>query len=234
MSDKVKVSNSQWDLFTNGATLPLIRLIELWSSEDGATKEDIVNRLSSILERSNDYMIVHNNLTVPDPTVAHLLKKLIKKGRWQNVSAEAYDKPLMKSFHGGNKKVSNKLADSKTTVSLKDLSVDCDIFYEVVSGFGLPIPDFLRLIVGETPTKLSTTPTQAEPQPTANTEQPLLSVRDFCTAYPSFKEGGIRHYIFNEKSNGLSECGAITRMGRKVLINVEKFFEWAKTNGKTG
>lgn len=43
--------------------------------------------------------------------------------------------------------------------------------------------------------------------------------------------GGLRHLIFYEKTNGFSEC--IVRVGRRVLIDEEKFFLWAeKANGK--
>lgn len=37
--------------------------------------------------------------------------------------------------------------------------------------------------------------------------------------------GGLRHLIFYEKSNGFSSC--VVRIGRRVLIDEEKFFEWA-------
>lgn len=37
--------------------------------------------------------------------------------------------------------------------------------------------------------------------------------------------GGLRHLIFNEATNGFSEC--VVRVGRRVLIDEEKFFAWA-------
>jgi hypothetical protein len=43
--------------------------------------------------------------------------------------------------------------------------------------------------------------------------------------------GGLRHLIFHEKKNGFSEC--VVRVGRRVLIDEDKFFQWAeKINGK--
>jgi hypothetical protein len=69
-------------------------------------------------------------------------------------------------------------------------------------------------------------------EPSASKEQPILSVKSFCEVYSDFKEGGMRHYIFNEKSNGLAKSGGIVRLGSKVLINVEKFFERANSYGK--
>jgi len=56
---------------------------------------------------------------------------------------------------------------------------------------------------------------------------PIYStVKQFVNKYPAFAEGGLRHQIFNEKSNGLKESGAIVRNGRRVLINEEKYFAW--------
>ena len=39
-------------------------------------------------------------------------------------------------------------------------------------------------------------------------------------------EGGIRSQIFNEDNNGLKESGAIIRVGRKVLIDTDRYFDW--------
>lgn len=58
------------------------------------------------------------------------------------------------------------------------------------------------------------------------------TVRQFCKRHPAFTEGGIRHQIFHEKTNGLAESGAVVRMGRKVLINEEKFFHWLDEQNK--
>jgi hypothetical protein len=38
--------------------------------------------------------------------------------------------------------------------------------------------------------------------------------------------GGLRHLIFYEKSNGFDHC--VVRIGRRVLIDEEKFHEWAE------
>jgi len=54
----------------------------------------------------------------------------------------------------------------------------------------------------------------------------LLTVKQFSLKHQAFPPGGLRHHIFNERSNGLSKSGAIIRVGRKVLINEEKFFNW--------
>lgn len=39
--------------------------------------------------------------------------------------------------------------------------------------------------------------------------------------------GGLRHLIFHEKENGFCEC--VVRVGRRVLIDEDKFFEWARS-----
>ncbi len=57
--------------------------------------------------------------------------------------------------------------------------------------------------------------------------KPIYSTVDqLCDRHSAFKPGGVRHLIFNEKINGLADSGAVVRLGRKVLINEEKFFDW--------
>ena len=41
--------------------------------------------------------------------------------------------------------------------------------------------------------------------------------------------GGLRHLIFNAKSNGFDKV--IRHVGRRVLINEQSFFEWVDTQG---
>ena len=54
----------------------------------------------------------------------------------------------------------------------------------------------------------------------------IRTVSQFCEENSAFSQGGMRWMIFNEKSNGLADCGAIVRVGRRVLIDSEKFFSW--------
>ena len=58
-----------------------------------------------------------------------------------------------------------------------------------------------------------------------------LTVRQFAEKHPAFPEGGIRHRIFHEKSNGLHKSGAIIRNGRKLLIREDRFFAWLESQG---
>jgi hypothetical protein len=42
--------------------------------------------------------------------------------------------------------------------------------------------------------------------------------------------GGLRHLIFYEQTNGFHHC--VVRLGRRVLIDEVKFFEWVDKNGQ--
>jgi hypothetical protein len=52
----------------------------------------------------------------------------------------------------------------------------------------------------------------------------LLTVRQFLERHAWATKGGIRHLIFNEYTNGFDKV--VRRMGRRVLIDEAKFFEW--------
>lgn len=58
------------------------------------------------------------------------------------------------------------------------------------------------------------------------------TVNQFAEKQPAFTIGGLRSLIFNEHINGLAQSGAIIRVGRKVLINDVKFFEWLEAQNK--
>jgi hypothetical protein len=66
----------------------------------------------------------------------------------------------------------------------------------------------------------------------AATDQPLLTVEDLCERYSAFAVGGVRKYLFDRKTNGLDEAGAVLKLGSKVLIDVDKFLEWVRATGK--
>lgn len=56
-----------------------------------------------------------------------------------------------------------------------------------------------------------------------------LKVSQMAEKHPAFSEASLRYLIFNETKNGIDKC--IKRVGRKVLINEEKFFEWLEAQG---
>jgi len=55
----------------------------------------------------------------------------------------------------------------------------------------------------------------------------LATVRTFAQKYPDvITEGGLRWEIFNEEKNGLKDSGAVLRRGRKIMIDVDRYFNW--------
>ena len=52
----------------------------------------------------------------------------------------------------------------------------------------------------------------------------LLTVKQMAEKHKAFSEASLRYHIFHEEANGLSK--ALTRLGRKILINEELFFNW--------
>lgn len=60
----------------------------------------------------------------------------------------------------------------------------------------------------------------------------LKSIKLFTEDNPSFTQGGMRSLIFNEQTNGLKDSGAILRVGRKILIDEPKFYNWIKAQNE--
>jgi hypothetical protein len=66
----------------------------------------------------------------------------------------------------------------------------------------------------------------------------LHTVAQFTVAHPAFSEAALRYLIFKAErrhssngeipGNGLIEAGAIIRIGRKVLIDEDRFFDWVR------
>lgn len=52
----------------------------------------------------------------------------------------------------------------------------------------------------------------------------LATVNQLVESYPSFTSSSIRWLIFNEKTNGFSQC--LRRIGRKILIDLDQFEQW--------
>ncbi len=75
-----------------------------------------------------------------------------------------------------------------------------------------------------------------------NIPRTLSTVRQFSEKYPAFSQGAIRNLIFLAESrntskgtipgNGLSV--ALVRIGRKVLIDEARFFEWIDAQNQRG
>lgn len=90
---------------------------------------------------------------------------------------------------------------------------------------------------------------QNQSQQNANVLAPLVSdilpryltVAQFAERNPAFSESAIRNIVFKADArkstrgtipgNGLIECGALLRLGRKVLIHEGRFFQWIESHG---
>ena len=68
-------------------------------------------------------------------------------------------------------------------------------------------------------------PEDPTPQAKSTKRSRFIPVTQWENHHPWPPIGGLRHLIFFEKTNGFAHC--ILRIGRRVLIDEEKFFEWA-------
>ena len=65
------------------------------------------------------------------------------------------------------------------------------------------------------------------------TETPkLLTVEQFIQRHAWATRGGLRGLLFNRANNGLDR--AVVRLGRKLLLDEERVFEWIETHGREG
>jgi hypothetical protein len=58
----------------------------------------------------------------------------------------------------------------------------------------------------------------------------LLTIRQFSEKHPAFPQGGLRAIRFNSEQNGFAP--AFVTVGRKVLIDENKFFAIVETQSK--
>lgn len=63
-------------------------------------------------------------------------------------------------------------------------------------------------------------------------ERTLLTIHQFHDKHPCFPEGGLRWLVFNEEENGMAEAEVIVRIGRKVLLDEERFFSWLDSKNR--
>lgn len=68
---------------------------------------------------------------------------------------------------------------------------------------------------------MHTTPTVPE-----HYDRKLLTVDAWPKFYPWPSRDGLRFYIKNRHNNGLARHNAILRMGRRILIDPDRFFQW--------
>lgn len=56
----------------------------------------------------------------------------------------------------------------------------------------------------------------------------LLTIRQFAEKHKAFPDASLRWHVFRAASNGLDRMGAIKRIGRRVYVVEERFFEWVE------
>lgn len=60
----------------------------------------------------------------------------------------------------------------------------------------------------------------------------ILSVEQTAEQIPALTQAAIRWHLFNRQTNGLSESGAVIKVGRRVLIDLPNYIEWLKAQGE--
>ena len=108
-------------------------------------------------------------------------------------------------------------------------------------ALGSNAPDWFRVLLQEVIQR------QAASVPTSAVQAAyptpiLLTVAKFAERHPSFTEPSLRHLIFESKprqsskgeikGNGLDK--ALVRVGRKILIDEARFFEWLAEQSTQG
>ena len=56
------------------------------------------------------------------------------------------------------------------------------------------------------------------------------TVKQLAEKNPYLTESAIRWMLFNRKTNGLSV--AVTKLGKKILVDDEKFDQWVESHGE--
>jgi hypothetical protein len=57
----------------------------------------------------------------------------------------------------------------------------------------------------------------------------IFTVKQFAEKHKLFSVPAIRYQILNADKNGLSDSGALIRVGRKVLLHEAKYFAWIES-----
>ena len=55
-----------------------------------------------------------------------------------------------------------------------------------------------------------------------------LTTKKFCAKHQAFAIEGLKELLREQYKNGLFESKSIIRIGRKLLIDEQMFFEWVK------
>jgi hypothetical protein len=60
----------------------------------------------------------------------------------------------------------------------------------------------------------------------------LRTVDQFCQEHPAFTPGAMRWLLLHRQRNGIES--AVVRLGRRVFIDVERFFAWVDAQNRRG
>lgn len=58
----------------------------------------------------------------------------------------------------------------------------------------------------------------------------FLTFKQASACYPAFTEASFRWLRFNGNENGFNNC--VIKVGRKVLLNTERFEPWLESQGE--
>lgn len=73
--------------------------------------------------------------------------------------------------------------------------------------------------------------TQAQTQSPTETPR-LFTVTEWCKTHTWPPQGGLRHLIFNARTNGFEQV--IRKCGRRILIHESEFYKWLEAQNGNG
>lgn len=94
------------------------------------------------------------------------------------------------------------------------------------------LQDGLYLIKGGRIVEVKHVPDEPAEKPATKVTPQLIPVPKWSEYHPWPTQSALRHLIFERETNGFEVC--MVRRGRRILIDAEKFFEWARAQGKAG
>lgn len=59
----------------------------------------------------------------------------------------------------------------------------------------------------------------------------IFTVQQLADSQPALTVGGIRSDLFERRTNGLQEAGAVIRRGRALLLHGPRYLEWLVNRG---
>lgn len=69
-------------------------------------------------------------------------------------------------------------------------------------------------------------------EPTVPTQTTFYTVREFVARHTFLTQGMLRRHLFHRTTNGLVACGAVAKMGSRVLIDEPRFLDWLRASAQ--